>query len=142
MTNSSPLLIGAIGDDMTGSTDLALMLGKQGMSIIQYIGTPGDDVKVENANAAVIALKIRTSPLDEAIKQSLAACNWLIERGAKQIVFKYCSTFDSTERGNIGPVAESLMTRLGIGITVFCPAFPDNGRTLYNGHLFLYQVPA
>jgi uncharacterized protein YgbK (DUF1537 family) len=139
MKNISPLLIGAIGDDMTGSTDLALMLAKQGMSIIQYIGIPSDNMKVENAHSAVIALKIRTSPVDEAINQSLSACEWLIEKGARQIVFKYCSTFDSTASGNIGPVAESLMKRLGVGITVFCPAFPDNGRTLYNGHLFVEQ---
>jgi len=139
MKKKVPLLIGAIGDDMTGSTDLSLMLGKQGMPVIQYIGIPSDDNRAENAHATVIALKIRTSPLNEAVEQSLAACKWLIKRGARQIFFKYCSTFDSTERGNIGPVAESLMKRIGVKLTIFCPAFPDNGRTVYNGHLFVGQ---
>jgi uncharacterized protein YgbK (DUF1537 family) len=133
------IILGAIGDDMTGSTDLALMLGKNGMSVVQYIGRPQPGASVEGAQAAVVGLKSRTIPVDEAIAESLAACDWLIEQGAGQIFFKYCSTFDSTEKGNIGPVAEALLKRLQGDITIFCPAFPENGRTVYNGHLFVGQ---
>jgi uncharacterized protein YgbK (DUF1537 family) len=133
------LLLGAIGDDMTGSTDLALMLGKQGISVIQYIGIPQPHVEVKDAQAAVVALKSRTTPVEEAVSESLSACEWLLKQGAQQIFFKYCSTFDSTEKGNIGPVAEALLGRLNGEITVFCPAFPENGRTVYNGHLFVGQ---
>lgn len=136
---SMGLLLGAIGDDMTGSTDLALMLGKQGISVIQYIGIPQPHVEVKDAQAAVVALKSRTTPVEEAVSESLSACEWLLKQGAQQIFFKYCSTFDSTEKGNIGPVAEALLGRLNGEITVFCPAFPENGRTVYNGHLFVGQ---
>lgn len=131
------LLLGAIGDDMTGSTDLALMLGKQGISVIQYIGIPQQQVEVKDAQAAVVALKSRTTPVEDAVSESLGACEWLLKQGAHQIFFKYCSTFDSTEKGNIGPVAEALLERLDDEITVFCPAFPENARTVYNGHLFV-----
>jgi uncharacterized protein YgbK (DUF1537 family) len=134
-----PILLGAIGDDMTGSTDLALMLGKNGMSVVQYIGQPQPGAAIEDAQAAVVGLKSRTIPVDRAIYDSLAACDWLIEQGARQIFFKYCSTFDSTAKGNIGPVAEALLKRLQGEITIFCPAFPENGRTVYNGHLFVGQ---
>lgn len=133
------LLLGAIGDDMTGSTDLALMLGKQRISVIQFIGIPRPGVEVKNAQAAVVALKSRTAPVEEAVSESLEACDWLLKQGARQIFFKYCSTFDSTEKGNIGPVAKALLGRLNGEITVFCPAFPENGRTVYNGHLFVGQ---
>ena len=131
------MMIGAIGDDVTGSTDLALMLSKHGMSVVQYIGLPEPGAVVRNAQAAVVALKSRTAPLEQALADSLSACDWLIAQGARQIFFKYCSTFDSTEKGNIGPVAEALLERLDAGITIYCPAFPENGRTLYNGHLFV-----
>ncbi|MBW2208602.1 MAG: four-carbon acid sugar kinase family protein [Deltaproteobacteria bacterium] len=133
------LLLGAIGDDMTGSTDLALMLGKQGISVIQYIGIPRQEVEVKDAQAAVVALKSRTTPVEEAVSESLGACEWLLKQGARQIFFKYCSTFDSTEKGNIGPVAEALLERLNGEIAVFCPAFPENARSVYNGHLFVGQ---
>jgi uncharacterized protein YgbK (DUF1537 family) len=131
------ILLGAIGDDMTGSTDLALMLGKQGISVIQYIGIPQQQVEVKDAQAAVVALKSRTTPVEEAVAESLGACEWLLNQGASQIFFKYCSTFDSTEKGNIGPVAEALLERLNDEIAVFCPAFPENARSVYNGHLFV-----
>jgi len=131
------VLIGAIGDDVTGSTDLALMLSKHGMSVVQTIGLPSPGAVVHGAQAAVVALKSRTAPLGQAVADSLAACDWLLAQGARQIFFKYCSTFDSTEKGNIGPVAEALLERLGAGITIFCPAFPENGRSVYNGHLFV-----
>ena len=131
------LLLGIIGDDITGSTDLALMLGKNGMPTVQYIGVPVETTPAPDAPAAVVALKSRTAPVDEAVSQSLAACRWLLARGARQIFFKYCSTFDSTEKGNIGPVAAVLLDALGGGIAVVCPAFPANARTVYRGHLFV-----
>ncbi len=131
------LLIGAIGDDVTGSTDLALMLSKNGMSVVQTIGPPPLGAVVHDAQAVVVALKSRTAPVGQAVAESLAACDWLLGQGAHQIFFKYCSTFDSTERGNIGPVAEALMERLGAEITIYCPAFPANARSVYNGHLFV-----
>jgi uncharacterized protein YgbK (DUF1537 family) len=131
------LLLGAIGDDITGSTDLALMLGKHGLPTLQYLGVPSAGAPLPDTPAAIIALKSRTLPPAEAIAQSLAACRWLRARGARQIFFKYCSTFDSTEQGNIGPVTEALLEELGAAITLACPAFPANGRTLYQGHLFV-----
>ena len=131
------LLLGAIGDDITGSTDLALMLGKHGLPTLQYLGVPAADAPPPDAPAAIVALKSRTIPPDQAVAQSLAACRWLVARGARQIFFKYCSTFDSTARGNIGPVAEALLEELGDALTLACPAFPANGRTVYRGHLFV-----
>ena len=131
------LLLGIIGDDITGSTDLALMLGKNGMPTVQYIGVPGESTPDPDAPAAVVALKSRTVPVEEAVAHSLAACRWLLAKGARQIFFKYCSTFDSTEKGNIGPVAEALLDELGGGIAAVCPAFPANARTVYQGHLFV-----
>ncbi len=107
------LLLGVIGDDITGSTDLALMLGKNGMPTVQYIGVPSGTTPAPDAPAAVVALKSRTAPVEEAVAQSLAACRWLLAKGARQIFFKYCSTFDSTEKGNIGPVAEALLDAAG-----------------------------
>jgi len=131
------ILLGAIGDDVTGSTDLALMLSKHGMSVVQYIGLPHAGAVVPDAQAAVVALKSRTAPVEQAVADSLAACDWLLAQDARRIFFKYCSTFDSTVKGNIGPVAERLLERLDAGITIYCPAFPENGRTVYNGHLFV-----
>ena len=131
------ILLGAIGDDITGSTDLALMLGQNGMPAIQYIGVPPESTPDPGTPAAVVALKSRTAPPEEAVAQSVAACRWLVGKGARQILFKYCSTFDSTEKGNIGPVAEALLEELGAAITIACPAFPVNGRTIYQGHLFI-----
>jgi len=131
------LLIGAIGDDFTGSTDLALMLCKNGMPAVQYIGTPSDSTTAVGLPAAVVALKTRTAPVAEAVAQSVAACRWLLDQGARQIFFKYCSTFDSTVAGNIGPVAEALLDLTGAAKTIVCPAFPANARTVYQGHLFV-----
>lgn len=131
------ILLGAIGDDFTGSTDLALMLCKNGMPAVQYIGTPSDRTAAVNLPAAVVALKSRTAPVAEAIAQSVAACRWLLDQGARQIFFKYCSTFDSTVEGNIGPVAEALLDLTGAAMTIVCPAFPANARTVYQGHLFV-----
>jgi uncharacterized protein YgbK (DUF1537 family) len=131
------ILLGAIGDDITGSTDLALMLAKAGMPAVQYVGVPSESVPDADAPAAVVALKSRTAPVKMAVSQSVAACQWLLGQGALQIFFKYCSTFDSTAKGNIGPVAEALLDVLGAGMTVACPAFPANARTVYQGHLFV-----
>jgi uncharacterized protein YgbK (DUF1537 family) len=105
------------------------------MRAVQVIGVPSGPLP--EADAVIVALKSRTIPVAEAVAQSLAACDALLAAGAKQILFKYCSTFDSTEEGNIGPVAEALMKRLGAGFAIACPAFPTNGRTIYQGHLFV-----
>lgn len=130
------ILLGCIADDFTGATDLAGMLVRAGMRTIQVIGTP-DTAPPPDVDAVVIALKSRTSPAPQAINDSLSALRFLREAGCRQIYFKYCSTFDSTDRGNIGPVTDVLMDGLEVSFTVACPAFPDNGRTLYNGHLFV-----
>jgi uncharacterized protein YgbK (DUF1537 family) len=130
-----PLLLGCIADDFTGATDLANTLVKGGMTAVQVIGVPTGPLP--EADAVIIALKSRTAPVGEAVAQSLAACNALLAAGAKQIFWKYCSTFDSTDQGNIGPVADALLKRLGSGFALACPAFPTNGRTIYLGHLFV-----
>ena len=130
-----PLLLGCIADDFTGATDLANTLVKGGMTAVQVIGVPTGPLP--EADALIIALKSRTAPVGEAVAQSLAACDALLAAGAKQIFWKYCSTFDSTDQGNIGPVADALLKRLGSGFALACPAFPTNGRTIYLGHLFV-----
>jgi len=113
------------------------MLATHGMSTVQYMGVPERETHASHCQAAVVALKSRTAPRDEAVSQSLAACDWLLDQGAGQILFKYCSTFDSTEFGNIGPVAEALLDHLNEALTVVCPAFPANSRTVFQGHLFV-----
>jgi len=129
-------LLGCIADDFTGGTDLAGMLVKAGMRTVQMIGVPQGSIPGD-IDAVVIALKSRTNPVDQAVAESLAALDWLRQAGCRQFYFKYCSTFDSTPRGNIGPVAEALMQALGTSFTIACPAFPANGRTIYKGHLFV-----
>ncbi|WP_431284167.1 3-oxo-tetronate kinase [Humitalea sp. 24SJ18S-53] len=128
-------LLGCIADDFTGATDLAAMLVQNGMTAVQVIGVP--DGPLPEADAIVVALKSRTAPVGEAVAQSLAALDALLAGGATQILQKVCSTFDSTAEGNIGPVADALMKRLGASIALVCPAFPTNGRTVYQGHLFV-----
>lgn len=135
----SNVLLGCIADDFTGGTDLAGMLVKAGMRTVQMIGVPQGPLP-HDVDAIVIALKSRTNPVEEAIAQSLEALRWLQRAGCRQFYFKYCSTFDSTPKGNIGPVAEALMRALGTDFTIACPAFPANGRTLYKGHLFVGDV--
>ncbi|WP_454763812.1 3-oxo-tetronate kinase [Cupriavidus campinensis] len=140
MMTHTPLL-GCIADDFTGATDLANTLVRNGMRTVQTIGVPpsgtaSGTAKVE-ADAIVVALKSRTIPAAEAVAQSLAALQWLRTQGCRQFVFKYCSTFDSTDAGNIGPVAEALLDALGSDFTIACPAFPENGRTLFRGYLFV-----
>jgi len=137
------MMLGVIADDFTGATDVASMLVRAGMRTVQTIGIPGlqgnGDVppEVAAADAVVVALKSRTTPPAEAIADSLAALRWLQAAGARQFYFKVCSTFDSTPAGNIGPVAEALMAALGTAQTLVCPAFPENGRTVFRGHLFV-----
>lgn len=133
------MLLGCIADDFTGATDLANMLVRGGMRTIQTIGVPATPL-TEDVDAVVVALKSRTIPASEAVAQSLAALAWLQQAGAKQIYFKYCSTFDSTPQGNIGPVTDALMDALGTGFTIACPAFPENGRTICRGYLFVGDV--
>jgi uncharacterized protein YgbK (DUF1537 family) len=134
------VLLGCIADDFTGATDLASMLVRAGMRTVQTIGVPADAELAAGADAVVVALKSRTIPAAEAVSQSLAALRWLRGAGARQIYFKYCSTFDSTPAGNIGPVADALLDALGADFTIACPAFPENGRTIYKGHLFVGDV--
>lgn len=129
------MILGVIADDFTGATDVASMLVRGGMRTVQVIGVP--DGPVPQADAVVVALKSRTCPTGEAVADSLAALRWLRQAGARQFYFKYCSTFDSTAQGNIGPVAEALMQALGTDFTIACPAFPENGRTVFRGHLFV-----
>jgi uncharacterized protein YgbK (DUF1537 family) len=133
------LKLGCIADDFTGATDLANNLVRSGMRVVQTIGVP-DDTQTVAADAVVVALKSRTIEPALAVAQSLQALDWLRARGAQQIYFKICSTFDSTDRGNIGPVAEALMAALGCDFAVACPAFPENQRTVFNGHLFVGEL--
>jgi 3-dehydrotetronate 4-kinase len=134
------MLLGAIADDFTGATDLCNTLVRRGMRTVQLIDVPPPGTEVADAEAVVVALKSRTIPAAEAIEKSLAALAWLQRAGARQILFKYCSTFDSTDEGNIGPVAEAVMYALGTDFTLFCPAFPEAGRTIYRGYLFVGDV--
>jgi uncharacterized protein YgbK (DUF1537 family) len=142
------VLLGAIADDFTGATDLCNTLVRRGMKTVQLIDVPPPGAGVPDAEAVVIALKSRTIPVGDAVGMSLAALAWLRDAGARQILFKYCSTFDSTDAGNIGPVAEALLDRLGgdpvlehgAGFTLFCPAFPEAGRTIFKGYLFVGDV--
>jgi 3-dehydrotetronate 4-kinase len=128
--------LGCIADDFTGATDLANNLVRSGMKTVQIIDTPSSDSPLD-ADAVVIALKSRTNPRNDAIAESLAALAWLQRQGATQIYFKYCSTFDSTPEGNIGPVTEALMQALKTDFTIATPAFPDNKRTVFKGYLFV-----
>lgn len=133
-------LLGCIADDFTGATDLASMLVRNGMRAVQLIGVPAETDPVPDADAIVVALKSRTIPPQQAVQQSLAALRWLQQTGCPQFFFKYCSTFDSTDEGNIGPVADALVHALGAGFAIACPAFPTNARTVYQGHLFVGSV--
>ena len=130
-------MLGAIADDMTGATDLANTLVRCGMRTVQLVGVPAADLETPDADAIVIALKSRTVPVADAVAWSRASLAWLRKSGVRQTFFKYCSTFDSTDQGNIGPVAEALLADLKSDFTIACPAFPENGRTIYSGHLFV-----
>ncbi|MFC3124946.1 3-oxo-tetronate kinase [Pseudoroseomonas globiformis] len=132
--------LGVIGDDFTGSTDIAGFLVANGLRTVQLNGVPEDALQVD-ADAVVISLKTRSCPPQQAIDESLAALRWLQARDCEQFFFKYCSTFDSTPKGNIGPVTDALLDALGEDFTVICPVLPVNGRTIYNGYLFVNGVP-
>lgn len=133
------ILLGCIADDFTGATDLANNLVRAGMRVLQTIGVPDTPLEAD-VDAVVVALKSRTMAPADAVSQSLEALRWLQAQGAQQIYFKYCSTFDSTPKGNIGPVTEALMDALGTDFTVATPAFPDNQRTVFKGNLFVGEV--
>ncbi|MCL5779022.1 four-carbon acid sugar kinase family protein [Limibaculum sp. FT325] len=130
------MLLGCIGDDFTGSSDLANTLAKGGMRAVQYCGVPSGPA-APGVEAGVVALKSRTIPPAQAVAQSLAALEWLRAQGCRQFFFKYCSTFDSRPEGNIGPVADALIAALGTDCAIVCPAFPAAGRSVYQGHLFV-----
>jgi 3-dehydrotetronate 4-kinase len=129
------MILGVVADDFTGATDVANMLVRAGMRTVQVIGVPQGPLPV--ADAVVVALKSRTVAAADAVRDSLAALDALRAAGARQIYFKYCSTFDSTPAGNIGPVADAMLEALGGDFTIACPAFPENGRTVFRGHLFV-----
>ena len=130
------IVLGCIADDFTGATDLANNLVRAGMRVVLSVDVPAPEQEID-ADAVVVALKSRTVPAADAVKLSLDACRWLRKQGAGQIYFKICSTFDSTAKGNIGPVIEALMDELGCDFSIATPAFPENGRTVVHGHLFL-----
>ncbi|GAC1341375.1 MAG: four-carbon acid sugar kinase family protein [Acetobacteraceae bacterium] len=133
-------LLGCIADDFTGATDLASMLVRNGMRTVQVIGVPEPGEAPPDVDAIVVALKSRTIAPQDAVRQSLAALAWLQRAGCRQFFFKYCSTFDSTEQGNIGPVADALVAALECGFAIACPAFPANARSVFQGHLFVGSV--
>lgn len=143
------ILLGGIADDFTGAADLAGLLARSGVAVNLHLGVPpaeldgaGDGV-ADVAPFEVVALKCRTAPRDEAVAAALAAWRWLAGRGATRCYWKYCSTFDSTPAGNIGPVADALLDALDASprVTVHAPSFPENGRTVYRGNLFVGDVP-
>ncbi|MEA2260226.1 MAG: 3-dehydrotetronate 4-kinase, partial [Acidobacteriaceae bacterium] len=130
------IVLGCIADDFTGATDLANNLVRAGMRVVLTVDVPAQAEPID-ADAVVVALKSRTEPAAKAVEQSLRACRWLRRQGASQIYFKICSTFDSTAAGNIGPVIEALMDELDCTFSIATPAFPEAGRTVVHGHLFL-----
>ena len=130
------MLLGVVADDFTGASDIANTLARGGMATTQFLGVPRENAP-ESCEAGVVALKTRSIPAAEAVRDSLAALRWLQGQGCSQYVFKYCSTFDSTPKGNIGPVGEALAEALGVHGVVACPAFPAAGRTVFQGHLFV-----
>ena len=131
------ILLGCVADDFTGATDLANTLVKAHMRTVQLLGVPRPGLKVPAADCIIVALKSRSNLANEAVTMSLAALDWLRQQGARQYYFKYCSTFDSTDHGNIGPVADAMLDAIGADFTVFNPAFPTNKRTVYKGYLFV-----
>jgi uncharacterized protein YgbK (DUF1537 family) len=135
-----PAFFGCIADDFTGATDLAGLLARSGVQVSLRIGVPKSP-PTDAAAFEVIALKCRTAPVDAAVAECRAALDWLRRAGAQRFFWKYCSTFDSTATGNIGPVAEALMADLGCAQTIYCPAFPENGRTIFMGNLFVGRQP-
>ena len=135
------LLLGAVADDYTGASDLANTLHRNGLSTIQTIGVPASGLEVDDAEAIVVALKIRSIEAAQAVDAATAAYDWLSAHGARHVMYKICSTFDSTDAGNIGPVADALGAKSRGGCALVTPAFPETGRTVYLGHLFVGSAP-
>lgn len=135
------VVLGCIADDFTGATDLAGLLARSGVRVRLHMGLPSEEAGGDVAPFEVIALKTRTLPVGEAVEQARAAADWLRAAGAQRFFWKYCSTFDSTPQGNIGPVAQALMADLGASQTIYCPAFPENGRRVFMGNLFVGRQP-
>jgi uncharacterized protein YgbK (DUF1537 family) len=135
------LALGCIADDYTGASDLANTLTRCGLRTVQTIGVPSDALKLPEIDAVVVSLKSRSIPADEAVAKSRAAEKWMRGRGARHVLFKICSTFDSTDAGNIGPVMDALRADSGDGIVLVTPAFPETGRTVYQGNLFVGALP-
>jgi 3-dehydrotetronate 4-kinase len=135
------ILLGCIADDYTGASDLANTITKAGLRTIQTIGLPEGDLPISNIDAVVVSLKSRSILPAEAVEKSLQAYRWLRANGASHVLFKICSTFDSTDAGNIGPVMDALQSDSGDSIVVVTPAFPETQRTVYQGNLFVGQVP-
>jgi uncharacterized protein YgbK (DUF1537 family) len=138
---SEKLSLGCIADDYTGASDLANTLTRQGLRTVQTIGVPSDDLALPEVDAVVVSLKSRSIEADVAVDRSRAAEKWLRDRGAGHVLFKICSTFDSTDAGNIGPVMDALRADSGDAIVLVTPAFPETGRTVYQGNLFVGSVP-
>ena len=133
--------IGCVADDFTGAGDVASFFVKAGLVTVLYNGIPDDSHTVaEGTQAVVIALKSRTQDREQAVADSLRAFGWLLQEGARKLYFKYCSTFDSTKEGNIGPVADAVMEKFGYPYTILCPALPVNGRTVEKGKLYVNGV--
>jgi uncharacterized protein YgbK (DUF1537 family) len=135
------LALGVIADDYTGASDLANALATNGLHVVQTIGVPPESLALPDVDAVVVALKSRSIASDEAVRQSLEADRWLRARGAAHVLFKICSTFDSTDAGNIGPVSDALRQAAGGGITLVNPGFPGTGRRVFQGHLFVHDQP-
>ncbi|MBK5074294.1 four-carbon acid sugar kinase family protein [Budviciaceae bacterium CWB-B4] len=129
--------IGVIADDFTGSTDIGCFIAATGCQVVQFVGTPDESLNSSDADALIISLKTRSCPVQQAIDESIKACRWLKANGCQLIYFKYCSTFDSTAQGNIGPVTDALLKELDSHFTLICPSLPVNGRTVVQGHLFV-----
>jgi uncharacterized protein YgbK (DUF1537 family) len=135
------LALGCIADDYTGASDLANTLTRCGLRTVQTIGVPADQLKLPDVDAVVVSLKSRSIEANLAVSRSRAADKWLRGRGADHVLFKICSTFDSTDAGNIGPVMDALRADSGDAIVLVTPAFPETGRTVYMGNLFVGSVP-
>ena len=135
------IVLGAVADDYTGASDLANTLTRNGLRTVQTIGVPSADFALPDADAVVIALKTRSIAADRAVARSREAANWIKQRSARHILFKICSTFDSTDAGNIGPATEALLADAGAPIALVTPAFPETGRTVYQGNLFVGEQP-
>jgi len=141
VTPAAKISLGCIADDYTGASDLANTLTRAGLRTVQTIGVPADDLALPEVDAVVVSLKSRSIEAGLAVSRSRAAEQWLRGRGAGHVLFKICSTFDSTDAGNIGPVMDALRADAGEGAVLVTPAFPETGRTVYQGNLFVGAVP-